>query len=157
MTYSQRKNIKYRLIGTGFLLLSLAAMIMSLIHLVNVTLDEKILYILAIIIAIVFLLAEVFFLLKGWKKDLNLYNIAFNSNGVINNVPLFGVIIGTIFGCGLSALGICLFFIKREEPAMSISLLILAIGSYLLVNCIIYFIYVLMYKNRQMKLKDLIK
>lgn len=157
MNYSERKNILYRIILTLLILCSMGLMVFSFIHVVTTESEDKIISIAACIAAIAFALFEIVMGLKGGKKDLGLYNIAFNKNGVINNVPLFAVIISTVFGAGLSALGIALLLTQKEEPSVTAALIVLSISAYLVVNCLAYFIYVLMFRNKPMKLEDLIK
>lgn len=139
------------------ILLSFGVMIFSMICIILSNSDTKVLSIVALCLTMCFLLLEVIITIKGWKKEPSLYKIAYNPNGVMNNVPLIAVIVGTLLGIGLLILSLVLYFTKNGEPYLTASLVILSITTYLLVNCIDYYIFVIMYKNRPLKLKDLIK
>ena len=105
-----------------------------------------------------FLLVELFFILKGGKKESNLYKIGFNDNGKLNNVPLIAVIVGTVFGLGLIALGVSVYFVQYEDVTIRTSMLVvLSVAVYLVTNCLIYYLYILMFKKREVRLEDLIK
>ena len=105
-----------------------------------------------------FLLFEEIFMLKGGKKESHLYKIEFNDNGRINSVPLIAVIIGNLFGFGLVSLGISVYFVRFEDVTIRTSMLvILSVAVYLVTNCFIYYLYILMFKKREVRLEDLIK
>ena len=157
MNFHERKNITYRLISGFLLLLSLGVSAFTLSQIIMLRPDENVLLLIAVAVVLLFALLEFVFILKGGKKDSYLYKIAFNDNGTINNVPLIAVIIGSGIGFGLLALGISVFII-RSEPMIKCSMLVVAsISSYLLVNTLIYYIYMSIFKNRPFNVKDLIK
>ena len=157
MNFEERKNVLFRLIACFLLLIPLAIMIIGLVHVFKTLADGYILSIIALMLSIGFLALEFVVMIRGWKKESSLYKIAFNENQHVNNVPLVAVIVGTLFGVGLVALAITVFFTKNEEPSRTSMLVVLSIATYLLVNCIIYFIYVVMFKKRPLDLKKFIK
>ena len=157
MNFEERKNVLFRLIADFLLLIPLAIIILGLVHIFNVLANGYILSIIALMLTAGFLLLEFVVMIRGWKKESSLYKIAFNENQRINNVPLVAVIVGTIFGVGLTALAITVYFTKNVEPTRSSMFVVLSIASYLLINCLIYFIYVIMFKKRPLDLKKFIK
>lgn len=157
MNFEERKNVLFRLIACFLLLIPLAIMIIGLVHIFKTLADGYILSIIALMLSIGFLALEFVVMIRGWKKESSLYKIAFNENQHVNNVPLVAVIVGTLFGAGLVALAITVFFTKNEEPSRTSMLVVLSIATYLLINCIIYFIYVVMFKKRPLDLKKFIK
>lgn len=158
MNIQERKNITYRLLASLILLISAAMIIYAFIAVISSEKEQLFLDILTLGTTSFFLLIELFFILKGGKKESNLYKIGFNDNGKLNNVPLIAVIIGTFFGLGLIALGVSVYFVRYEEITIRTSMLvILSVAVYLVTNCLIYYLYILMFRKREVRLEDLIK
>ena len=157
MNFEEKKNVIFRLIACFFLLVPLSVIVFGLIHLFQTLAEGYIISIIAFMFAGAFLLLEFVVILKGWKKENSIYKIAFNENQKINNVPLVAVMVGTLFGIGLTALAISVYFIRNTEPIKTSMLVVLSIASYLLVNCVIYYIYIFMFKKRPINLKNFIK
>ena len=158
MNITEKRNLTYRLIASIIVLLSLGLMIYTLIIVIQLQPKELVLDMIAIIFAMFLLISEEIILLRGWTKDSNLYKIAFNDNNTINNIPLIAVSAGTVFGLGLIALGVSVYFVRFSDISIRTSMLvILSIATYLLVNCAIYFFFVIYFKKRQFKIEDLIK
>jgi hypothetical protein len=157
MNFEEKKNVIFRLIAGALLLIPLFIIIFGLIHLFKTLAEGYIISIIAFMLTAAFLLLETVVILKGWKKENSLYKIAFNENQNINNVPLVAVIVGTLAGIGLTALAISVYFLRDTEPFKTSMLVVISISSYLLVNCVIYFIYVFMFKKRPINLKNFIK
>ena len=157
MNFQERKNLIFRLVSGFLLLLSLGVSAFSLSQVIITRPDEVALLLIAISVVSLFAVLEMIVMLRGGKKESNLYKIAFNDNGTINNVPLIAVYVGTGIGLGLTALGISVYCIRVEVMIRCSMLVVIAISSYLLLNCVIYYIYVLMFKTREFNIKDLIK
>ena len=157
MNFEEKKNVIFRLVACFLLLAPLSIIILGLIHVFQVLADGYIISIIALMLTAAFLMLEFVVILKGWKKENSLYKIAFNENQNINNVPLIAVIVGTVFGVGLLALSISVYFIRNNEPFKTSMLVVLSIASYLLINCIIYFIYLIVFKKRPLNLRNFIK
>ena len=158
MNISERKNLIYRLLASAILLISAGMIIYSFIVVFKVEHEQLLLDVITLSTASFFLIVELFFILKGGKKESNLYKIGFNDNGRLNNVPLIAVIVGAVFGLGLIGLGVSVYFVRYEEVTIRTSMLIiLSVALYLLTNCLIYFLYILMFKKREVRLEDLIK
>ena len=158
MNVSERKNLIYRLLATAILLISGAMIIYTFVVVFSVERQQLLLDVVTLSTASFFLLVEIFFILKGGKKESNLYKIGFNDNGKLNNVPLIAVMIGTVFGLGLIGLGISVYFVRYDEVTIRTSMLvILSVAVYLVTNCLIYYLYILMFRKQEVRLEDLIK
>ena len=157
MNFEEKKNVIFRLVACFLLLLPLSIIVLGLIHVFKVLAEGYIISIIALMLSAAFLILEFVVILKGWKKENSLFKIAFNENQNINNVPLIAVIVGTVFGVGLLALSISVYFLRNTEPFKTSMLVVLSIATYLLVNCVIYFIYVIMFKKRPLNLRNFIK
>ena len=157
MNFEEKKNVIFRLIASFLLLVPLTIIILGLIHLFKTLAEGYILSIIAFMLTAAFLVLEMVVILMGWKKENSLAKIAFNENQNINNVSLIAVIVGTVLGVGLTALSISVYFIRNAEPFKTSMLVVLSISSYLLINCIIYFIYIFIFKKRPLNLRNFIK
>ena len=156
MNIEERKNLLHRIISVILLMIPLALMVICLIHVFCVLPEGYVISIIGMILAIGFLGMEVFVMLRGGKKESSLYKIAFNENQKVNTFPIIMVSIGTALGLGLTLLSSIVFF-QQDEPNKSAMLVVLAIGAYLLINCIIYYLYVIMFKKRPLDLRKFIK
>lgn len=157
MNFHQKRNVLFRLASGFLLLLNLGVSAFAMSQVIMLRPDDPALLIIAIGVTSVFSILEMFIILKGWKKDSYLYKIAFNDNGRVNNVPLIAVIVGTALGLGLSALGISVYILRSDVTIKCSMLIVASISSYLLVNCMSYYFYLILFRNREVNLKDLIK
>lgn len=156
MNIEERKNVLFRGIAIFLLMIPLALMVLCLIHVILVLPEGYIISIIGMVLAIGFLGMEVFVIFRGGKKENSLYKIAFNENHKINTFPLIAVSVGTALGLGLTILSAIVYF-QQDEPNKSAMLFVLAVGSYLLINCIIYYIYAIMFKKRPINLRKFLK
>lgn len=158
MNLTERRNLLYRLLAALILLITAGMITFAFINVIKYETKQLALDILTLSLTSFFLLAEIVLILKGWKKDSLLYKICFEKNGKITTIPLVGVIIGTLFGLGLIALGVSVYFVRFDEVTIRISMLvILSVAVYLVTNCIIFYLYLIMFKKRDLKLEDFIK
>ena len=158
MNVQERKNLTYRLLASLILLISGGMVIYAFITIIQTEKEQLFLDILTLSTTSFFLLVELFFILKGGKKESNLYKIGFNDNGKLNTVPLIAVMVGTAFGLGLIALGVSVYFVRYDETTIRTSMLvILSVAVFLVTNCLIYYLYILMFRKREVRLEDLIK
>lgn len=153
----ERRNILYRLLSVGLILCSLGLDAFAFIKVLEFNATDKILTLVALVMAAVFTILEIVVILKGWKKDSNLYKIAFNENMTINNFPLIAVSVGSAFGLGLLIMSVVVYFTREEMNTKNAMIIIMAIAVYLMVNCLVYYLFVIMFKKRELSLKDLIK
>ena len=158
MNIQERKNLTYRLLAGLILLISAGMIAYAFVVVLQVERKQLFLDVLTLGITTFFLLFEEIFILKGGKKESYLYKIGFNDNGKLNSVPLIAVIVGNFFGLGLVSLGISVYFVRYDDVTIRTSMLIiLSVAVYLVVNCLIYYLYVLMFRKREVRLEDLIK
>ena len=158
MNIQERKNLTYRLLAGLILLISAGMIAYAFVVVLQVERKQLFLDVLTLGITTFFLLFEEIFILKGGKKESYLYKIGFNDNGKLNSVPLIAVIVGNFFGFGLVSLGISVYFVRYDDVTIRTSMLIiLSVAVYLVVNCLIYYLYVLMFRKREVRLEDLIK
>ena len=158
MNIQERNNLTYRLLAGLILLISAGMIAYAFVVVLQVERKQLFLDVLTLGITTFFLLFEEIFILKGGKKESYLYKIGFNDNGKLNSVPLIAVIVGNFFGLGLVSLGISVYFVRYDDVTIRTSMLIiLSVAVYLVVNCLIYYLYVLMFRKREVRLEDLIK
>ncbi len=158
MNIQDRKNLTYRLLAGLILLISAGMIAYAFVVVLKVERKQLFLDVLTLGITTFFLLFEEIFILKGGKKESYLYKIGFNDNGKLNSVPLIAVIVGNFIGFGLVSLGISVYFVRYDDVTIRTSMLIiLSVAVYLVVNCLIYYLYILMFRKREVRLEDLIK
>lgn len=157
MNIRERRNLRYRLISGSLLLLSTILMVFSLIAIIKGEAENKFLPVLAIGLTTFFALAEGTFIIWGRKKEIIIKSIAFDESNRPNNLFLIAVLIGTLFSVALLIICSIVFFTKEGEPYFTSSLVIICIGLYLFMNCLIYFLYLVMFRKQKFDIKDLAK
>lgn len=157
MNSNERKVVTFRLISAFLILLSLGFVGYVFSYVIMTDSSNKVVSIITCVVASLFMILEIIGVLYRWRKESYLYRIAFNNNETINNIPLIPIGIFFLFGTGLIIMGSVLNVTKDSEPFISTSLIVIAVGLYVVLNCFIYYLYVFMYKKREVNLKDLIK
>ena len=157
MKREETKNLINRLISICLLILVIVFIVLATIKVFSLHVEGIVLDTIALIGTGLFCLFEIIVISLGKKKESHLKNIAYEESGRINVFPLVMVSIGTVFGIVICAIGTYLYFSRPENDAKANVLIIVSIGGYLLVNCIIYYIYLVMFRKKDFKLEDLIK
>ena len=157
MNIRERRNLFYRLISGVLLILPTIIMVFSAIGIINGQAENKVLPLIAIILTTMFSLAEAILIFMGRKKEIIIKDIAFNENNRVNNLFLVPVIIGTLFSITIISVCTVVFFTKEGEPYFTSSLVIISIGLFLLINCLIYFLYLIMFRKHKLTLEDFAK
>ena len=157
MNFVEKKNLWYRFVSSFFLLLNLGVVVFALVEIIRLRPDDVPLMLVAISVTTLFICGECFFILKGWKKESYLYKIVFNENDKINTIPLIASSVGLAFGLGLLGMSIAVFIINADKTIKASMLVVLSISIYLVVNCLIYFFYLLLFKKRPINIKNFIK
>ena len=157
MNIWEKRNLTYHLTSAAIILLNLGFDAYVLSYVIMNGVDNITVSLVACIAAALMMIFEIVIFLRGGKKDSVLYKIAFNPNEKINNVPLIAVSIFAFIGLGFIVMGTLLNVLKHVEPFVSTSLIILVVAVYLISNCLIYYLYCLMFRKREFKLEDLIK
>ena len=107
-------------------------------------------------IIIIFSLLEMFLLIKGWNKPLLMENIAFIRNGTMTTGPFIVVNIGLVLGITLFSLGLVIFLTNEKVLVKCAMLFASVVGGYLLINCLLYDLFVWMFRKRKFNIKDLL-
>lgn len=157
MNASERKIVAFRLISSFMILLNLGFAIFVMYYSITNISQNQTVNIVSCVFSSLLMIFEIIFILKGWKKESQIYKIAFNTNERINNIPLIAISVFFVFGLGLIILSTLLNVYKHYEPNISTSFSILNIAIYLVINCLIYYLYCFMYKKREVNLRSLIK
>ncbi len=157
MNIEERKNLSYRLVAAFLLLISVGLVVFATIKTINFNYEELTLALIALIFTGAISLLEAGFILKGWTKESYLYKIAFNDNKKINNVPLIAIIIGTVVSFVLLTLSLIVWFTREDTKSLVSVLVIMSVSVYLLANCLIYYFYAILFKDRPVNLRALIK
>lgn len=158
MNFREKKNLLFRLISTFLLFGSLGFSIFCMISILNGSSQDKTLSLIAVVLACGFAIVESAIVMKGLKKELSLINVAFNENGRMNNVFLVFVLFGVLLGLTLEIICAVLYCTHPgEEPFKTSTLVIMSIATFLLVNCLSYFVLLIMFKKREYSLKDYAK
>jgi len=150
-------NFYNRLASIFLLILPLGLVGFSIFKIFMMQPSGIVLNIIALIATALFCIFEIIIISIGKKKDSSLQRIVFNENGTVNAFPLIVVSVASAIATSLLFLGIYLFFTRAEIDTKSTLLVLTSIGFYLFINCLIYYIYLIMFRKREFKLKDLIK
>lgn len=158
MNIRERRTLIWRFISSAFLLLVVAVGVLSLIKVITLAPEGIVLNCIALGLATLFPIGQIVVILRGWKKESHLTDILFNTNNKINNVFLIAISVASAFGLTLAILGMVALFTKENTVTRICALhVILTIVTYLLVNCAIYFLYLLLFKKRKATIEDLAK
>ena len=157
MNIEERKNVLFHLLACLFCLGSLGLDAFVLLKVIEYNTQDLTLNCIALAVAMLFALLEFYMNVRKPKKESLLFQICFNENQKINTIPLFAVGIGSLFGLGLTAMAIAVYFVREEARNKAAMLVVLAISVYLLVNCILYWLYLLIFRKKPFNIKDLIK
>ena len=158
MNLRARKIKTYRILSSLLLFLSLGLTGFCLYKIISVRPENIVLDLITLSLTAVFAIAQIIFILRGGKKESHLLDIAFNTDGTINKVFLVFVLVGTTVGLGLDILSLVVLFTRENTLNVFCSMfIIIAISSYLLLNCLIYFLFCLLFKKRELTLEDYAK
>ena len=158
MNFRIRKIRLYRIVATILLLLSIGLSAFVLAKVIMAKPEKIVLDGIALGLTIAFTIGQIILIIRGGKKESHLLDIAFNSDYTVNKLPFVVVLVGTTFGLGLDILATVVLFTRDNTVAVYCSMLIiLAIASYLLLNCLIYLLFTLIFKKRELTLEDYAK
>lgn len=144
--------------GSLLLLLSIGLTTFCMAKVIIAHPENIVLDLIALSLTIVFPIAQIILILKGGKKESHLLDIAFNTDGTINKVFLVFVLVGTAIGLGLDILTIVVIFTRVNTIIVLCSMfIIMAISTYLLLNCLIYIMFCFLFKKRELTLEDYAK
>ena len=143
-----KKNIIWRITLLFLLLVSLGLNGFAIYLLSTKQPDDFVFSNIAVIVLSIFALFEFILTIINFKKDPSLKKITHTERGYFNYIPLIAVAIGTIIAMGLLIGGLTIFFTRDAIGVRCNSLILIAIGFYLFINCFVYFLYILMNKEK---------
>ena len=143
-----KKNVIYRISLITLLLVSFLLNGFTFGILTKYQPEDYIFSCVVIAFVTLFALFELIMTVIHFSKEPSLKKITYTERGHFNFIPLIAVGLGTLIALGLSITGVCLYFINDDITIKSNSLVILAVGFYLLINCVIYYLFVLINKKR---------
>ena len=158
MNFRVRKIKIYRIVSSILLLLSVGLTAFCLSHVILSWPENIVLDIIALALTASFAIAQIVFILRGKKKESHLLDIALNTDGTINKVFLVFVLVGLALGIGLDILTIVVIFTRINTLQVLCSMyIIMSIATYLLLNCLIYILFIFLFKKRELTLEDYAK
>ena len=158
MNIRVRKILTFRWVAALFLLMSIGLSSFALAKVIMSKPEKLIIDCIALGLVIAFAIGQIILILRGWKKESHLIDIAFNTDYTVNKLALVLVIIGTTIAVGLNILTIVVLCTRDNTPAVINSMfIIMSISTYLLLNCCSYFLFVILFKKRELTLEDYAK
>lgn len=155
---AKRKTIIFRLLTALSLVLSLPYLISMIVLLFQEQESDGLFGQLSLIIIAAFTLAEIIILLKNIKKELLLFQIAFNENKAVNKVPLIIANVLLVLSLAIFLTGMIISLKQDTAPELLTAGRVLGpIGLIAFLNCLIYDIYVILYRQRRFRIEDLLK
>ena len=155
---NKAKIILFRLFLSLLLLSVLGLIVIFIIELIKINKEDAYLInIIGLVGVAIFLLIEAVMLLKNINKQIIFHALVFNEHNSTINYPAF--ITANVFlaiGVGLSILGTVLYFTTADETIKTSVMVLIPIGIFVLLNCIGYDVYTLLFKAKKTSLKDLI-
>ena len=158
MNIRVRKIRLYRIIAVALLLVALG-LITYVIAKVIISKPEKIiLHMIALSLTAAFAIGQMVLIASGKNKESKLLDIAYNSDNTVNKVALVAVLVGTSLGLGLDILTLVVIFTRNNTVEVMCSMfIIMAIATYLLLNCLIYLVFTLIFRKKELTLEDYAK
>ena len=108
-------------------------------------------------VLIVFLLLQEILFIKNMKKQLVIYDIAFNENKSVNKTAVIFVGVGGLIGLGASIASGVLYFTLGEVQQKLTMMLLFVIFLFLLINSGIFLLFTLLFRQKEFKIEDLLK
>lgn len=153
-----RKIIAYRLIAIASLLVSVGLSSYALAVVIMAKASNLILNCIALGLTIAFAIAQIILISSGKKKESKLIDIAFNNDYTVNKLGLVIVLVGTTIGVALDVLSIIVLCVRENTATVTCSMfIIMAISSYLILNCLIYFVFLILFRKKELTLEDYAK
>ena len=152
------KKIKlFRLLAIVLLLIPLGLSIWFFVYYL-VSKNEGIgLHVFTTGVLIVFLLLQEILFIKNMKKQLVIYDIAFNENKSVNKTAVIFVGVGGLIGLGASIASGVLYFTLGEVQQKLTMMLLFVIFLFLLINSSIFLLFTLLFRQKEFKIEDLLK
>lgn len=154
----EKKTIVFRCISLLFITLSLILACLFLVFSFTKAYEINLfLHRLSLIVLTSFCLIEIVLISIGFKKPLMLQDIVFEHNGDFNKVGLTVSISASVVGVALFIPSLIWMFIDVSAQMYFAAFLILPCSVLLLANCGLYFIYMSMFKTKELTIDYLSK
>ena len=158
MNIRVRKIRLYRVISCLLLLVSLGLNIFSIYQVITSRPEKIILDMIALSLTAAFAIGQIILIASGKDKESKLLDIAFNTDYTVNKLALVIILVGTSLGLGLDILTLVVLFTRTNTVAVICSMyIIMAIATYLLLNCVIYLIFTVIFRKKELTLEDYAK
>lgn len=146
---SEKKiNFIYRFTLSALILVSLGINALSMTKVIVNKPNDYVFSCVVIVVLSIFALFEVTLTIINHKKNPSLSKITRTERGYFNPIPFIAVILGAIIGLALSLTGSIIYFVKEDIMIKCNALVIFDVGFYLLINCIVYFLYILLDRKK---------
>lgn len=152
----EKRSLILRFILLGLLGVSLGVVAYTLVYINVYHISDFVLSLITLIVLSLFIGFEVFLTLRKFRSPLALKNIAFLEHGYVNPIAALASVMLTALGLGFFIPGLVVFFKNSDLTIRSYALIIISIGTYIFLNCVFYYIYVLSFyqKRREKNNKD---
>lgn len=152
-----KNNLVYRIVSSLMLLSSVALSLYLFIDAFSFNEDNKYLFnMICVMVAAVFVVLQIVIILISIGRDLNLGHIAFNRFKSINKPALIIVNVLLAIGVTIFVVGLVLYFNPEQvSDTKGICLLIISVGFLLIVETLLYNLYVIMFRPRKFTAKML--
>lgn len=151
-----KKNLAYRIISSVMLLPSVALSLYLFIDAFSLNDNKYLFNMICVMVAAVFVVLQIVIILISIGRDLNLAHIAFNRFKSINKPALIIVNVLLAIGVTIFVVGLVLYFNPEQvSDTKGICLLIISVGFILIIETLLYNLYVIMFRPRKFTAKML--
>lgn len=150
------RTIVFRIVSVASLFATLPFVVWMLVLLIAESEAESTFATIALIVLSAFTVLEIAIILKNMKKDLLLFHVAFNENKTLNRPALIIVNVFLAVSIGIFAGGLFLALSPAPELLTS-GRVVFPIGLVMLINCVLYDLYVILFHRRRFSVKALLK
>lgn len=158
MNIRVRKIRLYRIIAVALLLVALGLNAFVIAKVIMSRPEKIILDTIALSLTAAFIIGQIVLIASGKDKESKLIDIAYNTDYTVNKLALVIVLVGTSLGIGLDILTLVVIFTRNITSEVMCSMyIIMAIATYLLLNCLIYLIFTIIFRKKELTLEDYAK
>ena len=154
--HNYKKNILSRVLSSILLLIPLVISTLLLILIVPKNEEtDYIVNVLSLAILIFFTILEIFILLKNLKKDPIILSLMYNSNDTINTGALVITNVILLIALSISVASGIIYFNSTDINIQNACIILFPMAIYTLINCLLYNLYLLIYRYKKFSLEDL--
>ena len=154
-----KKNVIFRLISGFVMLMVTSLMVFFFVETIKVNKSgDYVINLFGLGGMTIFSLIETILLFKNCKKSIIFHPIIFNEHNSTINWPAFIVDnIGLAIGLAIEIVSLILFSTTKDLIVKTSTMVLIPLGAFLIVNCLIYNVHLILFMERKIKIKDLIK